>query len=112
MNKARRKEISLICKRLLSFESNINKSKSTEDIKDILNNIYQDINFIFWDENDYMENIPENMQNGYRYEKAEKACENLEEAMDSIKEAEECSNADSMIKCIKEAIDYLSDASM
>lgn len=39
------------------------------------------------EEEEYMENIPENLQSSERYEKAENAVDNLDSALDSLDEA-------------------------
>ena len=39
------------------------------------------------EEEEYRDNIPENMQGGERYEQAEAACDALSEAVDSISPA-------------------------
>lgn len=39
------------------------------------------------EENDYLDNIPENMQSGERYETAENAVSSLEDAVSSLEEA-------------------------
>lgn len=36
---------------------------------------------------EYRDNIPENMQESERYEKADEACDNLSSAVDSLEEA-------------------------
>ena len=39
------------------------------------------------EEEEYRDNIPENMQESERYEKADEACDNLSSAVDSLEEA-------------------------
>lgn len=41
-------------------------------------------------ENDCLDNMPENLQDTERYEKIEKAAENLEAALEHIENAQEC----------------------
>ena len=38
------------------------------------------------EEEEYRDNIPENMQESERYEKADEACDNLSEAVDNLEE--------------------------
>ncbi len=45
-----------------------------------------EIESILEDEEEYMDNIPENMQGSERYETAETACENLQSAVDAMEE--------------------------
>ena len=39
------------------------------------------------EEEEYRDNIPENMQESERYEKADEACDNLSSAVDSLEDA-------------------------
>ena len=39
------------------------------------------------DEEEYRDNIPENLQSSERYEQAEAACDAMQEALDQIEEA-------------------------
>lgn len=64
MNNTRRKEINAII-------------SSLETIKDDIDNIMSD-------EQDYLDNIPENLQGSERYETAESAVDSLQEAIDNI----------------------------
>lgn len=73
INKARRKEINGAIKELNRIQTEI-ESLST------------DITMICCDEQDYMDNIPENLQNSERYDKGEYVVENLEEATENIEE--------------------------
>lgn len=67
MNKQRRRELQNIIDEL-----NILRSK----LEDIQN-----------EEEEYRDNIPENMQSSEKYEIAEAACDSMSEAIDSIEEA-------------------------
>ena len=106
MNKARRKEIYNIIIRLESLQGN--DSYATETLEDI----YTDIDVIYDDEYEYMENIPENMQGGARYEAAEEACDNLDNAKDSVQSAINSDNCEERDEYISEAIEYLESASI
>lgn len=66
MNKIRRKELDNLVEQLVS-------------IREILDNLKDD-------EQDYMDNMPENLQSSERYEKAENAVSDMELALDSIDE--------------------------
>ena len=66
MNKIRRKEIYTVCNKLETFK-NIQASERRSNLTDIIN----DIEMILSDEQYYMDSIPENMQGGSKYEKAE-----------------------------------------
>lgn len=100
MNNKRRKEIYIITNKLLSM---------TNKNIDVLNDIVRDIDCIQNEEEDYRDNIPENMQGGYRYERADEACDNLSYACDYISEAIE---SEDWLEYLKKAVEYLNDASM
>jgi len=67
MNNARRKAISEIAGKLST-------------VKEEIESLMQDVEDIKSEEEEYRDNIPENMQGGEKYEAAENAVENLEEA--------------------------------
>jgi hypothetical protein len=66
MNKIRRKNLQAIIDQLEELKG------SLEDLQT---------------EEEYRDNIPENMQESERYEKADEACDNLSSAVDSLEEA-------------------------
>lgn len=66
MNKVRRKRLTEIKEKLEMLQNEL------EDIAD--------------EEEDYRDNIPENLQGSERYEKAEQACDALSYARDSMQE--------------------------
>lgn len=66
MNKARRKEI--------------------ENIVEKLEELQSDIESVLSDEQDYLDNIPENLQGSERYETAEMAVDELQSAYDTIED--------------------------
>lgn len=61
----------------------------------------QEVEDIKGEEEDYKDNIPENMQGGEKYEVAESAIENLEEAYSSL---------DDVVGSLEEAESYLDEA--
>lgn len=67
MNNARRKQLDKISARI-------------EELKDELASLMED-------EEEYRDNIPENLQRSERYEKAETACDSMSYALDSLDEA-------------------------
>lgn len=77
MNKERRKELRIIVSRLQV--ANLADANEVDAIK-------HDLESILYDEENYMDNIPENLQGGYRYEKAEEACDNLQCAIDMLED--------------------------
>ena len=66
--------------------NNIRRNSLT-DIKDRIESLKSDLETLLEEENDYLDNIPENMQGGERYEKAENAVSSLENAVSSLEEA-------------------------
>lgn len=66
MNKVRRKNLQAIIDRL-------------EDIK-------ADLEEIAYEEEEYRDNIPENIQGSEKYERADEACDNLNDAADTLDE--------------------------
>lgn len=69
MNKKRRKCIDSVILKI-------------NNLQDIIEELQQDIEDIAADEQDYLDNIPENLQGSERYEAGENAVENLEAAID------------------------------
>lgn len=70
----------------------MNKQRKAEIKKQIgyLNNVIVGVNKILDDENDYFENIPENLQTSLRADASEEAIDQLTEAIDNLNEALEC----------------------
>lgn len=89
MNNTRRKAISEV-------------SKKVGDIKGELESLMQEIEEIKGAEEDYKDNIPENLQGGEKCEVAEAAIENLEEAYNSL---------DDIVGSLEEVESYLDEAS-
>lgn len=77
MNKERRKELLAIINRLQSI--NLSDENEVDSVK-------CDLESVLCDEEGYMDNIPENLQGGYRYAKAEEVCDNLQCAIDVLEE--------------------------
>lgn len=110
MNKRRRKEIYSIINKLNQLIHMAN-TEDKEQLISQIRDISDDVGIICCDEESYKDNIPENLQNGYRYEAAEEACDNLESAQDSLEYIDEEDTAESIVGALKEAINYLEDAS-
>lgn len=73
MNKQRRKRIEDVEKRI-------------EVLRELMEEIYTAIEEIRDEEQEYLDNMPENLQSSDRYEAAESAVENLDEAYDMVHE--------------------------
>ena len=74
MNNTRRKRLNKI-------------SKQLSDLRNQLEDLMAEIEEVKEEEEEYRDNIPENMQAGERYEKADNACSNLDEADNWIQDA-------------------------
>lgn len=78
MNKNRRKELYAVVNKLLALKN------ANDGVEMDLESAKNDLSMILYDEESYMDNIPENMQGGYRYQTAEDACDNIECAIDAL----------------------------
>lgn len=76
-------------------------SQKAGNIKGEIEELMQGIEDIKGEEEDYKENIPENLQGGDKYEVAEAAIENLEEAY---------SNLDDIAGTLEDVESYLNEA--
>ena len=99
MNKARRKELSKVV-------SELNIIKDKDALYDCINTLES----IRDDEQDYYDNIPENLQYSQRAEDSEAAIENIEEALDLLNELYEADSFDKDSELIEEAIEKIEDA--
>ena len=106
MNKMRRKAIYRIIARLnaLMLEDDIEK------LHDQLADIIEDIESILNDEECYKDNIPENLQNGSRYEESEYSCDCLQDAINELEYTEDEEEKETIMTAINSAVDYLNDA--
>ncbi len=109
MNKVRRKEIRAIITKLQALVNNIKESGLT-DIEDVLSDIIEDLEYILSEEECYKDNIPENLQNGIRYEESEESCDNLEEAISILGYIDSSDSIEYATNNINEAIDCLQNA--
>lgn len=66
---------------------NKERRKRIEEVTNQIDSLKGEIEDILSEEEEYKENIPENMQGGERFEIAEAACDNLQNAVDNIEEA-------------------------
>lgn len=65
---------------------NNTRRKALNEIKDKIDDLRIDLEQLLEEEQDYRDSIPENMQGGERYERAEEACDNLSDAIDCMEE--------------------------
>lgn len=106
MNKMRRKEIYAIIARLngLTLENEVEK------IHEVLLDIIDDIDLVLNDEECYKDNIPENLQNGSRYEESEYSCDCLQDAINELEYVENEEDKAEIVSAINSAVNYLNDA--
>ena len=99
MNKARRKELADVIRSLGMVQD-----------KDDLYSIIYDLESIKSDEEDYYDNIPENLQYSQRAEDSEQAIENMDDALDLLNDVYEADEFNKDDESIQEAIDKIEDA--
>ncbi len=99
MNKARRKELSEVIREL-------NMMSDKNDLYSIINALDN----IKDDEQDYFDNIPENLQYSQRAEASEEAINNMDEALDLLNEVYDADEFDKDSGLIQEAIDKIEEA--
>ena len=83
MNKGRRKELYAVANKLLNL-----KRTNNEDIQMDLESAKNALDMILYEEESYMDSVPENFQSGYRYQMAEEACDNIENAIDALNDGD------------------------
>lgn len=88
MNKPRRKQIQDVIEKLSSLQSEMEV-------------LIEEIESIQADEEEYRDNMPENLQGSERYERADTACDALESAKDSLEESKD--NIDEVVSSLEEA---------
>lgn len=106
MNKMRRKEIYKVVERLYKLENESDIDKLHEQLIDII----EDIEYILSEEESCKDNIPENLQNGARYEESEHSCDCMENAISELECIEDDNELEPIITAINAAVDYLNDA--
>lgn len=99
MNKARRKELSDVIRGLNTIQD-----------KDDLYSWINTLDSIKDDEQDYYDNIPENLQYSQRAEDSEQAIEHMEDALSLLNEVYDEDEFDKSSELIQEAIDKIEEA--
>lgn len=99
MNKARRKELGMVI-------VNLNQM---QDKGDLYNCIY-DLENLKDEEQEYYDNIPENLQCSQRAEDSEASIDNMEEALDLLNELYDADEFDKDSELIQGAIDKIEEA--
>lgn len=96
MNKTRRKELSDVIKEL-------NVIQDRDDLYSCINTL----DSIKDDEQDYYDNIPENLQYSQRAEDSEQAIEYMEDALDLLNDVYDADEFDKNSEVIQEAIEKI-----
>lgn len=66
---------------------NNTRRKELEKVADAITELKEQLDILKEEEEEYRDNMPENLQGSERYEKAETACDNLDSAVSSLEEA-------------------------
>lgn len=99
MNKDRRTQLRVLSSRLSKIEFSGNK--------DILFECISTLEDIKWDEENYFDNMPENLQGSMRGCESEDAIDNMDEALDALSEAAETEKEDDFLDAIDTAIECI-----
>ncbi len=63
------------------------RRKALADIQEQLETLSEELEALMGEEEEYRDNIPDNLQGSERYERADDACNSLDMALDSLHEA-------------------------
>ena len=99
MNKVRRKELGDVIRDLGALQD-----------KDDLQSCINTLDYIKDDEQDYYDNIPENLQYSIRAEDSEKAIDCLDDALSYLNQVYEAAEFNKDSSLIQKAIDKIDDA--
>lgn len=75
---------------------NNTRRKVLANLKERIEEIRDELEAVLYEEQDYLDNIPENLQGSERYEKSEEAVSAMEEVVSSLEEVAD--NIDSAIE--------------
>lgn len=78
MNNIRREAIKQTIDRFDSIR------KKLEELVAEVESVKSDVEYIQWEEEEYRDNMPENLQGSERYDKADEACTSLSDAMEAL----------------------------
>lgn len=66
---------------------NILRRKRLAEILSSIEDLKSDLEDVLFEEEEYRDNIPENLQGSTRYEVADEACDSIQSAIDALDEA-------------------------
>ena len=101
MNKVRRGQLAVLSTKLSRIES-IEDTAILEECISILEDIK-------WDEEDYFDNMPENLQGSMRGCESEDAIDNMDQALDALNEAIELECEEEFLDAVSSAIECIDD---
>lgn len=107
MNKARRRAIVKIIQMLHKIKSNLCREFSELSLSQ-LEEIIDEIQCILDEEECVRDNIPENLQNGCRYEESENACDIMGDIISDFDDIDEDCSQEEVLSYISNAINMLS----
>lgn len=106
MNKKRKKSIRDFIQRLKQLVKYMH-IYDIDEVVSIIEDILENVIEILDDEETYFYNIPENLQNGERYEISEMACDNLGYTISELEDIDDEYSKEEIESCILNAIKYL-----
>ena len=101
MNKVRRGQLRTLSAKISHIET-IGDKKELDDYISTLEGIK-------WDEEDYFDNMPENLQGSMRGCESEEAIDNMDQALDALNEAVEAEDEEEFLDAVSMAIEYIDD---
>ena len=101
MNKARRGQ-------LRTLSAKLSRIMSIDD-KEALDECISMLEDIKWEEEDYFDNMPENLQGSMRGCESEEAIDNMDQALDALNEAIETEDEEEFADAVNLAIEYIDD---
>ena len=114
MNKTRRKEIGNVITEVEILQDSLESVDETTLITEgNLGRIFDItclVDSIKSEEEEYRDNMPENLQNSERYYAADEACSNLDSALDLLQGFDDTTTVDECIESLNEVISHLNDA--
>jgi hypothetical protein len=114
MNKSRRKEIESVINDIEIFQSSLSSEEPsrliTQDDLNTITDFVMNVESIYSEEEEYRDNMPENLQNSERFNIADEACNNLENALDYLQGIDESTTVEDCTAALESAVGSLSDA--
>lgn len=97
MNKDRRKQLSELCDRVKALEEKIN------ELKELRDGIVTDLESVRDEEQEALDNLPESLQNGERWQDMRSSIDSMESALSSLEDIGLDIEIDDVVTTIDEA---------